>query len=299
MLRSMCRLLVAAWVGIAAGWALAQQAPVRIDDPRGWFAGHDRARWIGRRVCVLPAGKSADDKAEEFAANLSNWQSSHPRVGEVLGRSAVILEVWYAGNRVRRFDDRKVVTPNLFWKLRFEDNGQVLWFKDDGVGPPHTLGFWNDLLGARRWVGDTVWVKAERFLSAEGDQAAIDLTNLEPLRVVGVDWGEFGNYPLRFFLETAAGRRGYVAVQDTADFAGRWHWHDPRRDHPDWTLAVWRSIVDRRLSAGMTAAMVRLSWGDPDSTAVHAGAVLWFYQGVNKRRYRIKLVDGRLVSVRY
>ena len=64
-----------------------------------------------------------------------------------------------------------------------------------------------------RWLGKTLWFKKERFHScqnAEGNKDWIRVRPGTPVKVIDVVPGSDHNTPVRFILETPAGKKGYV-----------------------------------------------------------------------------------------
>lgn len=152
----------------------------------------------------------------------------------------------------------------------------------DGITLDSELQRANALIGKTVWTDSRPSVRGSALYSAAGPGEVVRLRHCQPLVVLGTDTNSYGwTYgagDLFLRLRTANGEEGLYAFNDLYLF-----YEDPLP--PEWSTSVREAIRDQRISVGMEARHVQLSWGDPSSintTTTAAGRQeQWVYGGHN------------------
>jgi hypothetical protein len=140
------------------------------------------------------------------------------------------------------------------------------------------LALFDDIHNARQqWLGKTFWGREGRLSIYDEQTGAVSFITIKkysPLKIVDVAAGWNEEKPVRFVLETADGKRGFVDLNlsGTNVFKDTRHLNhfehcfvteDPRKARK-WDPQVWVLIENGQIGAGMTAEEVKMSWGEPD-----------------------------------
>jgi len=131
--------------------------------------------------------------------------------------------------------DRKYVHRGFFWKVRLLHNDRIIYFWDDNESRVSNFGFVDDYEEARSHVGETLWNKTRDNLYKLDDSGGIPLKNLGEVILEDVQWGEFGNFPIKFFITTRSGKKGYFLEKNYSRFIKDWHTSNPRDKFLDWS----------------------------------------------------------------
>ncbi len=285
--------------------ALAQrEGPVAlIEDPRSYFTD-DRQRWIGQRIRFLPC-PNVEEKNPYFDWYYNPYDMAHskPRKEDLLGRIGVFEEVYLGQVHIVK-PERDYWRAGFFWKVRLVDDGSWIYFWDDGESGPFNFGFVADLEEARQHAGQKLWAKKRHVIYSLDGKRAILLKHLEQVLLEDVQWGDYGNFPLKFILSTQNGRKGYVLDTTYSHFIRDWYTYDPRERFRYVRLQDWVLIERQQLRMGMTPEMVVLSWGEPADietrlTKDGTEEEIWRYEGVGETEYFIHFVNRKLISVRW
>lgn len=206
----------------------------------------------------------------------------------------------YNGKRVRKdYAGRiaKVVNVSDFsgrqhLDLEMEDNGEKLRARTSPNRESlEGLLLVADLEQARKqWEGQTLWSRQMR-LSTYNETTdligALVIKRYAALKVVSVTPGWDNATPLRFTLETADGKLGFMDVnlsgtnvppelRQLSRFEEHFFTEDPRVKHK-WSAATWSAIESNRIVTGMSAEQVKISWGEPQQTSRTATGEVWTY----------------------
>ena len=206
----------------------------------------------------------------------------------------------YSGKRVRKdYAGRiaKVVSVSDFsgrqhLDLEMEDNGEKLRARTSPNRESlEGLLLLEDLeLARKQWEGQTLWSRQMRLSTYDETTDALGslaTKRYAALKVVAVTPGWDNATPLRFMLETADGKRGFMDVnlsgtnvppelRQLSRFEEQFFTEDPRIKHK-WSAATWSTIESNRIVTGMTAEQVKMSWGEPQQTSRTATGEIWTY----------------------
>jgi hypothetical protein len=275
--------LILSIVSVCVAVAFAQEArqnvaPEKKPDPNAIeaaatvFVFHPIAAWTGKRFIFLPAPKaSRQGNYEDFVGSVSRQKYAGRiarvvSVGEFSGRAHVEFEMEDTGERVRA---RTVVGKESV-------NGMALA---------------DDIENARKqWAGRTLWYRSmmiSAYDEATDTVSMLPVKRYLPLKVLDVVAGWDEEKPVRFLLETADGKRGFLDmnlsgtnVRKDARFSGKFEEHmlgeDPRLKYK-WPASVWKAIENSQIVAGMTAEQVKMSWGEPEKITRTAAGEQWTY----------------------
>jgi hypothetical protein len=243
--------------------------------------------WVGQRFIFLPGPKASENGTyDEFSGRLVRKQYQ--------GRVAKVISVSDFSGRVH---------------LEFEmEDGQerlrarTLPYKESikGIAP---IG---DISNARiRWMGKTLWCVLPRLSTydEQNDMAgSITVKRYSPVQVVDVVAGWDEEKPVRFLLQTADGKRGFIDLNlsGTNVFKEVRHLYrmehhflteDPRKAYK-WPARIWNLIEDSQIITGMTAEQVKMSWGEPDKITPTATGESWVYTA-GTLRFKKGVLVGR------
>ena len=228
--------------------------------------------WVGRRFVFLPGPKASENEIYDDFSGRLNRRQYQGRVAKVTGASdfsgRVHLELEMEDTRERL---RARTLPN----------------KESVKG----IALIDDLDNARsQWAGKTLWCREPRLSTYDerNDQlGALAVKRYSPLKVVDIVSGWDEEKPARFLLETADGKRGFLDLNlsGTNVFKEVRHLYhmehyflaeDPRKVYK-WSAQTWNMIENSQIINGMTAAQVKLSWGEPDKITATAQGENWSY----------------------
>ena len=206
----------------------------------------------------------------------------------------------YTGKRVRKdYAGRiaKVVNISDFsgrqhLDLEMEDNGEKLRARTSPNRESlEGLLLIADLEQARqRWEGQTLWSRQMRLSTYDETTdglGSLAIKRYAALKVVSVTPGWDNATPLRFTLETADGKRGFMDVnlsgtnvppelRQLSRFEDQFLTEDPHLKHK-WSAGTWSAIENNRIITGMSAEQVKMSWGEPQQTSRTATGEVWTY----------------------
>ncbi len=228
--------------------------------------------WIGQRLIFLPGPKASAEKAyDDFYGKLTHKQYA--------GRIAKVVSVEDFSGRVHL-------------EIEMEDSKERLRART-APGKESLIGMalFDDIHNARQqWLGKTLWCRESR-LSVYNEQTDavgfLTVKKYSPLKVTEVIAGWNEERPVRFVLETADGKRGFVdlnlsgtnvfkEVRHLGRFEHCFITEDPRKTRK-WDPQIWALIENGQIGAGMTADEVRMSWGEPDKITRTATGENWTY----------------------
>jgi hypothetical protein len=271
----------------------------RIYHPEKHFED-ERKNWIGCRIYFLPC-QECERRYFDFCFDPDHARKLIPRKKDLEGKYAHIREVWFGRPPSADGNGNGKTQAVYFWKLEMEGSKQTVWYWENGHSLPLAFAFWKDYSKARKHIADTLWTKDVRTMFSLDGQSVHSLLNTRPVILTEVDWGEFGNFPLKFLLKTSDGIEGYLTGRDFQEFHDKWHSSDPRKNHPKWDPMIWYAIENRNITNKMNQEMVRLSWGPPKKITLMVNIKgehleLWFYAGVSNSMYVLTFKKEQLIG---
>ncbi|MEP7336183.1 MAG: hypothetical protein ABI977_00335, partial [Acidobacteriota bacterium] len=153
------------------------------------------------------------------------------------------------------------------------------------------MALFDDIHNAsQHWLGKTLWCKEGRLSIYDEQTGAVSFITIKkysPLKIVDVVAGWNEEKPVRFLLETADGKRGFVdlnlsgtnvfkEVRHLSHFEHCFITEDPRKARK-WDPQIWALIENGQIGAGMTAEEIKMSWGEPDKVTRTATGENWMY----------------------
>jgi hypothetical protein len=228
--------------------------------------------WGGQRFIFLSGPKASENGTyDDFSGRLVRKQYQ--------GRVAKVIAVSDFSGRVHLEFEMEDTHERL--RARTLPNKESV----KGIAPI------DDISNARsRWAGKTLWCVLPR-LSTYDEQndlaGSITLKRYSALKVVDVVSGWDEEKPVRFLLETADGKRGFLDLNLSGTnvfkevrhlFRMEYHFltEDPRKTYK-WPTRTWNLIENSQIVAGMTAEQVKMSWGAPDQITPTATGENWVY----------------------
>jgi hypothetical protein len=228
--------------------------------------------WQGQRFIFLSAPKGSENTAYQ------DFNGKRVRK-DYAGRIAKVVSV-------SDFSGRHHV------ELEIEDNGEKLRAR---TSPDREslegLLLVDDLEHAKQqWLGKTLWSRQLRLFTYNESSdvlGSLPIKRYCALKVVAIQPGWAAETPLRFQLETADGKRGFLDVnlsgtnvppelRPLAHFEEFFLTEDPHLKYK-WSPAMWAAIESNRILTGMTAEQVKMSWGEPHKTERIATGERWTY----------------------
>jgi len=302
--RGVC-VLLAGWIGLLPVQLFAQrEGPISlIEDPQTYFTD-ERQSWIGREICFLPCPNAAmKNPYFDWYYNPYDLNGSKPRKRDLLWRRGM-FEAVYLGQIHMVKPHKDYWRMGFFWKVRLLDDNSVVYYWDDGESGVFNFGFVDDFQEARKHIGQKLWSRKRHVLYSMDGKNAILLRHLEPVYLKDVRWGDYGNFPLKFVLETQNGKLGYVWNTTYAKFVDEWYTYDPRERFRYVRLQDWALIEHQQLRMNMSPEMVLLSWGDPSHietrrTKDGSEEEIWTYPGVAETKYFVYFRNRKLIRVRW
>ena len=248
--------------------------PSAVEAAARLFPFHPITTWTGKRFIFLPKPKSSrGGDYEDFSGKISHEKYA--------GRIARVVAV-------NDFNGRAHV------EFEMEDTGehlraQTVVNKESLKG----MALADDLENARKqWAGKTLWCRMS-MISTYDEQSdtlsPLRVKKYSPLKIIDVVSGWDETKPVRFQLETADGKRGFLDmnmsgtnVQKDLRYSSGFDEHlltaDPRLKYK-WPAHIWKSIEKAEIVSGMTAEQVKMSWGEPEKIARTAAVEQWTYPG--------------------
>jgi hypothetical protein len=243
--------------------------------------------WVGQRFIFLPGPKASENGTyDDFSGKLvrKNYQ----------GRVAKVISASDFSGRVHL-------------ELEMEDNQERLRAKTlPNKESIKGIALIDDITSARsRWAGKTLWCVLPR-LSTYDEQndlvGSITVRRYSPVQVVDVVAGWDEEKPVRFLLETADRKRGFLDLNLSGTnvfkevrhlFQMEYHFltEDPRKTYK-WPASIWNLIENSQIITGMTAEQVKMSWGEPDKIMSTAAGENWVYTA-GTLRFKKGVLTGR------
>jgi hypothetical protein len=273
----------------------------KIENPDVYFTG-DRKTWVGKTIYFLKEPNSQTlNPYFDWYYDPFNMRETKPNPEDLMYTKGLIEEVWIGNLHVDK-PRKNYWKQGFFWKVRLKKNNKFIYFWDDVEFGVSNFGFVKDYEEARNHIGESLWNKSRDILYKMDDSAVISLKNLEKVLIADVQWGEFGNFPLKLIIETQSGESGYLVEKKYAEFIKDWHISNPKEKYTGWQYNDWKLIEKRRLRPGMSMEMVKVSWGEPTKTEIKydtkaVGYELWTYEGVKESTYFIRFQDKKLKHV--
>jgi hypothetical protein len=244
--------------------------------------------WVGKRFIFLPGPKSSENGSYgDFSGRVIRKQYQ--------GRIAKVIAANDFGGRVHLEFEMEETKEHL--------RAKTLPNKESIKG----IALIDDISNARdRWAGKTLWCRQPR-LSTYDEQndlsGTLTVKRYTPLKVVDIVSGWDEEKPVRFLLETANGKRGFVDLNLSGtnvfkDFRQLYRMEDyflaedPHKKYK-WSAGTWNLIENSQIITGMTADQVRMSWGEPDRITRTAVGENWEYQA-GTLKFKKGVLAGRL-----
>lgn len=228
--------------------------------------------WVGRRFVFLPGPRSSEnDSYDDFSGKLirKNYQG-----------------------RVARIISASEFSGRFHFELEMEDTQERLRARTlPGKESLKGIALIDDLSNARsQWAGKTLWCRQPRLSTydEQNDQTgAIAVKRYSPLKVVEIVAGWDEEKPVRFLLETAEGKRGFLdlnmsgtnvfkEVRSLYQMDYYFLVEDPHKLYK-WSASTWNLIENSQITIGMRAEQVKMSWGDPEKITPTATGESWVY----------------------
>jgi hypothetical protein len=249
-----------------------EAAPPRIDTAT-LFPFVPINSWVGQRFIFLPGPKASENGTyDDFSGRLVRKQYQ--------GRVAKVISVSdFSGRAHLEFEVED--TKELL-------RARTLPYKESIKG----IALLDDISNARsRWAGKTLWCVLPRLstYNEQNDMAgSLTVKRYSPVQVVDVVAGWDEEKPVRFLLQTADGKRGFIDLNLSGTnvykefrnlFLMEYHFliEDPRKTYK-WPARTWNLIENSQIILGMTTEQVKMSWGAPDKVTPTATGENWVYQ---------------------
>ncbi len=290
--------------------------PARGDTPAGGaFPTIAEPDWVGQRFLILPQSRALQHYGYQELYRDSDATYAPLRYDDYAGRVVRVIGLGQGhGPSGTTLDEAD---------LQVEGSKEII-HGDIDDGCMNDVALLSDLETARTFYrGRTLWLNADHltaydFAKDKSDtpdpaarQAAfkpVKFRRFSPVRVLDVVPGWYSSAPVRFVVQPITDRAalGYVDVhmsdtnvpkrlQAVSRFGNTFFLSDPHKDFA-WPPSVWAAVENRQVAAGMTAAQVRLSWGEPKEisqiTAL-GGAEQWAYAP----NFLLTLKDGVLKKI--
>lgn len=300
-MKKIIHIIISFYLGSTTVFAQKEGLVSKITNPKVYFWG-DRKNWVGKTIYFLKEPNSQTSNPYfDWYYDPFNMRNSKPNPKDLMFTKGLFEEVWIGNLYVEKLRE-KYWKQGFFWKVRLFQTNKTIYFWDDGESGVSNFGFVDDYEEARSHIGDSLWNKARDILYRLDDSAVIPLKNLEQVTISNVQWGEFGNFPLKFIIETLSGEKGYLLEKKYSKFIKDWHTSNPKDKFSNWKYYDWKLIEKRLLRPGMTTEMVKLSWGEPTKTEIKydqkgVGFEFWTYEGVKNNTYFIRFQDKKLKRV--
>lgn len=159
------------------------------------FPYHSVDTWLGQRFVFLPGPKASEEKTyDDFYGKIIHKQYS--------GRIAKVISVEDFSGRIHL-------------EFEMEDSKERLRARTaPGKDSLTGMALFDDIQNARQqWMGKTLWCRESRLsvYDEQGDTVSLlMIKKYSPLKVAEVIAGWNEERPVRFVLETADGKRGFV-----------------------------------------------------------------------------------------
>lgn len=236
------------------------------------FPHHPISKWEGQRFVFLAGPQATQDSIyDDFSGKLTRKQ--------------------YAG-RIARVVAVSDFSGRAHLEFEMEDTKEKLRARTTAGSERVTgMALVDDIENARaQWQGQTLWCKESRLVTHDAQTGAVSYVVIKkyaPVKVLEVMAGWNEEKPVRFVLETADGKRGFLDLNlsGTNVFKEARYLHrfdhclltaDPRLQYK-WPPQIWKLIEQGQIGAGMTAEQVKMSWGEPDKITRTATGEQWTY----------------------
>ena len=237
------------------------------------FPFHPLDSWRGQRFIFLPCPKASENNTYgDFSGKLTYKQYA--------GRIAKVISVEDFSGRVHLEFEMEDTKDHV--------RASTLPGRESIIG----MALFDDISNARQqWQGKTLWCKEGRlstYNELTDEVGLLVVKKYSPVKVADVKAAWNDEKPVRFVLETADGKQGFLDLNlsGTNVFKGARHLHrfdhcfvteDPRKTRK-WDAQIWTLIENGQIGAGMTAEEVRLSWGEPEKVTRTATGENWTYR---------------------
>jgi len=239
------------------------------------FVTLEPAEWVGERVLFVPRSLSTRHYGYQMMHPANNQNQFSLPYDDYVGKTAIIKKVTKGDIK----DDVELV---------LEGSGEQL-VADCFLGSLHGLIFLRDIdLAREKYLGKTLWLHhKEEMLTEDADgESTGGVPNKRFAKVVvkEIVTGRFEEASVRFIVETADGKEGFVDVQlsgtnvsntlrDEGMFVKKFAEKDPRAQYAKWGKRVVDAIFAEEVFRGMTAEQARASWGLPESVNATKGGL--------------------------
>lgn len=229
--------------------------------------------WMGQRLIFLPGPRASQD-------NIYDDFYGKPTRRQYAGRIAKVVSVEDFSGRVHL-------------ELEMEDSKEHLRARvSPGKESLTGLALLDDINNARQqWLGKTLWCREGRLSIYDQQTDAVGFVTIKkysPVKIIEVAAGWNEEKPVRFTLETADGKRGFVDLNLSGTNVFKQARHLNRLEHcfliadprtaRKWDPQIWALVENGQIAAGMTAEEVRMSWGEPDKITRTATGEQWTYR---------------------
>jgi hypothetical protein len=243
--------------------------------------------WVGKQFVFLPGPKASENGSyEDFSGKVIRKQYQ--------GRIATVINANDFGGRVHLEFEMEDTKEHL--------RAKTLPNKESLKG----IALIDDISNARaRWVGKTLWCRQPRLATYDEQSdisGTITVKRYSPMKVIDIVAGWDEEKPVRFLLETANGKRGFIDLnlsgtnvfKDFRQLHRMEHYflaEDPHKKYK-WPAGTWDLIENSQIISGMTADQVRMSWGEPDKITPTTVGENWEYQA-GTLKFRKGVLAGR------
>jgi len=251
---------------------------IEAEDP---FVFLPISSWVGERFVFLPMNASV----REFG--YSSFKGGEGRYGrpeydKYVGRIAKVVSVV----------DRRFGTWNVEFEIK--DDGRRLTATAYG-GSIHNIALVADADNAgEKWLGKTLWYSGASIATYDEDTekfGGIKVKKYSPVKVVGITLGWYNSSPVKFVLQTASGKIGFVDLNLSGTnvseklrgyntFESYFAIQNPRTIYK-WSDEVWAAIEEAEILIGMTSRQALMSWGKPrrinETTTSGGKSEQWVY----------------------
>lgn len=287
--RLVCGLLLGSiWISQSALCSLAQEAGARqnlatekkteprepeASTPLALFSYRHFDSWAGQRFIFLSGPKASENAIyDDFSGKITRKKYA--------GRIATVVSASDFNGRIHVEFEMEDTHERI--------RASTLPHKESVMG----IAPLEDIQNARQqWRGKTLWSRESRLSTYDEQTDIVSLTIIKkysPVKVLDVVAGWSEEKPVRFVLEAADGKHGFLDlnlsgtnvfkdIRHLSRFEHCFVTEDPRVVNK-WSPQIWSLIENGQIGAGLTAEQVKMSWGQPDKVTRTATGENWIYQ---------------------